>query len=148
MAETLTKHLLFVANNFKSFSTSQVFQFKKIQNKNSVVQTIHIYGSDLATGLRHSPPNCLLLPRGLAQQLQDGLVLGVLPNPTDYSLCCSLAFLCISGLKQCLSLWTLPFRGLSSFPSSLYPLKQCFLTQFPPQLALWTIIILRSSGKL
>lgn len=54
MAETLTKHLLFVANNFKSFSTSQVFQFKKIQNKNSVVQTIHIYGSDLATG-HHLP---------------------------------------------------------------------------------------------
>ena len=54
MAETLAKYLIFVANHFKSFSTSQVLQLKKIQNKNSVVQTVHIYGSDLATG-HHLP---------------------------------------------------------------------------------------------
>lgn len=59
----------------------------------------------------------------------DGLVLG--PAPHIYGLCCSLVFLCISGLKQCSGLWTPRFRGPSSFPSSLLPSRTTFSHSVP-----------------
>ena len=61
-----------------------------------MVQTVHIYGSDLATGHHLPQTQSSQLPTASQRpntELQDGLVLGVLPSPTGYSLCCSLAFL-------------------------------------------------------